>query len=214
MHVCNQGTCIKTSFILIKDIKQAIILGTPFLNKIRPFTVNKDGIHTIIKGEPSIYKFNEQPIYSILNQIKDTIKNKTKFICELREEIYCKRIKEKIQDKNFQNSIKNFQENLEKEICLDFSTTFWHTRTHQVSLPYIKEFREENIPTKARLIQMNERLLEICEKELEELVDKKLIKNSSSPWSCATFCVENVVELETGVPRIVINYKPLNNVLQ
>ena len=42
----------------------------------------------------------------------------------------------------------------------------------------------------------------------------KLIRLSKSPWSCAAFYVQNVVELERGAPRLIINYKPLNKVLQ
>ena len=70
------------------------------------------------------------------------------------------------------------------------------------------------IPTKARPIQMNERHLEICRKEINDLLSKGLIRKSSSPWSCSAFYVENAAELERGVPRLVINYKPLNKVLR
>lgn len=47
-----------------------------------------------------------------------------------------------------------------------------------VEIPYEKDFNEKNIPTKARLIQMYHELLEHCEKEIQELLDKKLIKKS------------------------------------
>ncbi|MDD0148442.1 reverse transcriptase family protein, partial [Shigella flexneri] len=43
---------------------------------------------------------------------------------------------------------------------------------------------------------------------------KKLIKTSSSPWSCTWFYVNKHSEIEMGVPRMVINYKPLNKVLK
>jgi hypothetical protein len=61
---------------------------------------------------------------------------------------------------------------------------------------------------------MNSRLLEICKSEINELLKKGLIRKSSSPWSCAAFYVENAVEKERGVPRLVINYKPLNKIFQ
>ena len=61
---------------------------------------------------------------------------------------------------------------------------------------------------------MNQRLLEICKHEIKDLQEKNLIRPNSSPWSCATFYVENAAGLERGVPRLVINYKPLNKVLQ
>ena len=43
---------------------------------------------------------------------------------------------------------------------------------------------------------------------------KKIIRHSKSPWSCPAFYVQKNAELERGVPRNVINYKPLNKVLE
>jgi hypothetical protein len=56
--------------------------------------------------------------------------------------------------------------------------------------------------------------LELCKKEIQTLLDKKLIRKSYSPWSCTAFYVFNNAEKERGVPRLVINYKPLNDVLK
>ncbi|PKI50753.1 hypothetical protein CRG98_028895 [Punica granatum] len=50
--------------------------------------------------------------------------------------------------------------------------------------------------------------------EIQELLNKKLIRPSKSPWSCSAFYVNKNAELESGVPRLVINYKPLNQALQ
>ena len=61
---------------------------------------------------------------------------------------------------------------------------------------------------------MNNELLEQCKKEIEDLLTKGLIRKSKSPWSCAAFYVNKQSELERGVPRLVINYKPLNKALQ
>ena len=61
---------------------------------------------------------------------------------------------------------------------------------------------------------MNEKLLEYCKQEIDSLLKKKLIRPSKSPWSCAAFYVQNAAEIERGAPRLVINYKPLNKVLQ
>lgn len=61
---------------------------------------------------------------------------------------------------------------------------------------------------------MNCGLLEICKYEINELLKKGLIRKGSSPWSYAAFYVENATEKERCVPRLVINYKPLNKVLQ
>ena len=83
-----------------------------------------------------------------------------------------------------------------------------------ISLPYEKNFNEKQIPTKVRPIQMNPELLEYCKKEINDLLSKNLIRSSHSPWSCATFYVQKASEIERETPRLVINYKPLNKVLQ
>ena len=81
-------------------------------------------------------------------------------------------------------------------------------------MSYIQNFDESKILTKTRPIQMNEKLLEYCKQEIDSLLKKKLIRPSKSPWSCAAFYVQNAAEIERGAPRLVINYKPLNKVLQ
>ena len=71
------------------------------------------------------------------------------------------------------------------DVCSDVPNAFWHRKKHIVDLPYIKDFNE-----------------------------KKLIRNSKSPWSCSAFYVQKNTEIERGTPRLVINYKPLNKVLE
>ncbi|KAH1212677.1 polyprotein [Glycine max] len=87
-------------------------------------------------------------------------------------------------------------------------------KKHIVDLPYEKDFREKQIPTKARPIQMNEELLQYCQKEIKDLLDKGLIRKSKNPWSCTAFYVNKQSEIERGTPCLVLNYKPLNQALQ
>ena len=61
---------------------------------------------------------------------------------------------------------------------------------------------------------MSPELLEYCKKEINDLLSKNLIRPSHSSWSCATFYVQKASKIERGTPRLVINYKPLNKVLQ
>lgn len=100
------------------------------------------------------------------------------------------------------------------DVCSDVPNVFWHRKKHIVNLPYVKDFDEKNIPTKARPIQMNVETVEFCKKEIHDLLQKKLIRNSKSPWSCSAFYVQKNAEIERGTPRLVINYKPLNKVLE
>ena len=77
-------------------------------------------------------------------------------------------------------------------VCLDLPNAFWHRKKHIVSLPYVKDFSEKRIPTKAQPIQMNVELLYFCQKEIADLLSKGIIRKSKSPWSCATFYVRKM----------------------
>ena len=124
------------------------------------------------------------------------------------------RIEEQLQSPSLQLKISDLEQLIKKRICSDFPNAFWERKKHIISLPYEPNFNEKDIPTKARRTQMNFELLELCKKEIQSLLDKKLIRPSKSPWSCAAFYVNNAAKQERGVPRLVINYKPLNKVLQ
>nr|KYP44632.1 polyprotein [Cajanus cajan] len=45
-------------------------------------------------------------------------------------------------------------------------------------------------------------------------LEQKSLRPSKSLWSCAAFYVNKQAEIERGTPRLVINYKPLNQALQ
>ncbi len=61
---------------------------------------------------------------------------------------------------------------------------------------------------------MNKEMEEFCRKEIQDLLNKNLIRKSSSPWSCSAFYVIKNAKLKRGTPRLVINYKPLNQALK
>ena len=48
---------------------------------------------------------------------------------------------------------------------------------------------------------MNHELVEMCKKEINELLKNRIISPSKSPWSCPAFYVNKNAELERGVPR-------------
>ncbi|XP_049393810.1 uncharacterized protein LOC125858163 [Solanum stenotomum] len=88
------------------------------------------------------------------------------------------------------------------DICADHPSAIWNRKKHIVTLPYEDDFSEENIPTKSRPCQMNSELVEFCKKEIDNLLQKGLIKPFKSPWSCTAFYVNNAAEKERGVPRM------------
>ena len=69
------------------------------------------------------------------------------------------------------------------EVVLISPILFGIEEKHIVNLPYVKDFNENNIPTKARPIQMNSETIEFCKKEILDLLVKKLIKKSKSCYS-------------------------------
>ena len=89
---------------------------------------------------------------------------------------------------NFENKIKN-------EICANLPNAFWHRKQHIISLPYESDFNERNIPTKTRPIQMNQELLEYCKKEIQELLNKGLIRKSKSLGVVLLFMFKRMLKL-------------------
>lgn len=79
----------------------------------------------------------------------------------------------------------------QNNICASVPNVFWASKHHSVYLPYEPTFDERNTPVKARPIQMNVELLAFCINEIDDLLQKGLIKPSKSPWSCAAFYVYN-----------------------
>ncbi|XP_047262097.1 uncharacterized protein LOC124895712, partial [Capsicum annuum] len=47
-HICNNGVCLINDFVITEDITEDIILGIPFINQIRPYQSNYDGIRTTL----------------------------------------------------------------------------------------------------------------------------------------------------------------------
>jgi len=186
------------------------------------FTTYQDGLITYPMDENVKFKFLAKPERSQLNAFKSNsisksinlIKSKAQHIEFLQEEIKVKRIEEQLSQKVFQQKIQLFEDRIKSEVCSDLPTTFWYRKKHTVSLPYVKGFDEGRITTKARPIQMSQEVNKFCRNEIEDLLRKDIIRKSKFSWSCSAFYVQKNVELEKGAPRLVINYKPLNKVLE
>jgi hypothetical protein len=221
-HVCQDNVCFKTTFVLVKNMTDKVILGLPFITLLYPFTIDHDGLITYPMDEKVKFKFLAKPEKSQLDAFKSNaisksvslIKSKTQQIEFLQEEIKVKRIEEQLGQNSLQQRIQLFEDRIKSEVCSDLPITFWHRKKHMVSLPYIKDFDERKITTKARPIQMSQEVMEFCRNEIEDLLRKGIICKSKSPWSCSAFYVQKNAELERGAPRLVINYKPLNEVLE
>ncbi|GAV70208.1 hypothetical protein CFOL_v3_13706, partial [Cephalotus follicularis] len=73
VHICNVGSCIKQTFILVKDLDIGIILGQLFLEVIKPFKVKNEGIITKIFQRKILFAFNQKPITKEINLFKNII---------------------------------------------------------------------------------------------------------------------------------------------
>ena len=45
-HVCQDNTCFKTTFVLVKNMTDRVILGNPFVCLLYPFITDSEGITT------------------------------------------------------------------------------------------------------------------------------------------------------------------------
>ena len=187
-----------------------------------PFTTDSEGITTYPFGQPVKFKFLRSPEPREINSLQDLsisetlnlIRAKARHIQYLKDDLRYKKVEEQLTCNDIQTEIKKFEEKLKQEVCFDLPTAFWHRKRHEVALPYVKHFQEKDILTKARAIQMSQELLHFCKVEIEDLLKKGIIRKSRSPWSCPDFYVQKNAEIERGVPRLVINYKLLNKVLE
>ncbi|GAV91067.1 hypothetical protein CFOL_v3_34467 [Cephalotus follicularis] len=93
VHICNEGICIKQSFILVKDLDigigvTRIILGQPFLEIIKPFKVKTEGITTKIFQQKILFAFNEKPITKDINLLKTFSLFKEHFVKTKENHLY------------------------------------------------------------------------------------------------------------------------------
>ena len=166
-HICNQGICIKQTFILVKDLKEKTLLRVPFLSSIFPMWVDDQGIRTKLLDKEILFEFANPPGERRINTLKDrVIMAKENHVNLLKHEIALVRIEEQLKVKKTQDAIEIFKNKIIREVCSNISNAFWHRKQHAVELPYEPDFSEKNIPTKARPNQMNKKLLSYCEKEI------------------------------------------------
>ncbi|KAM2636698.1 hypothetical protein EV1_021297 [Malus domestica] len=221
-HVCQNEVCFKTPFVIIKNLSDPVILGLPFIALLYPFKTHHNRITSKVLGQKVNFEFClETDLKKLRHLQKDStsrslniISNKTKHLQFLKDDIHHKRTEEQLKQEIVSQKNFKFEDQLIKEVCSDIPNAFWHRKQHIVKLPYIKEFNESKIPTKARPIQMSQEVMDFCKTEIQDLLNKGIIRKSKSPWSCPAFYVQKSAELERGSPRLVINYKPLNEVLE
>jgi hypothetical protein len=71
VEVCQDKVCFKTSFVLVQNLTDKVILGVPFICLLYPFTTNCEGITTKPFGQKVIFKFLTKPEQKELRQLKN-----------------------------------------------------------------------------------------------------------------------------------------------
>ena len=159
-----------------------MILGTPFISLLKPFIVTDEEIITKILRQKIIFNFISKPKEKIINflnkEINNLISNKQNQIEFLKEEIDFRRIEERVRDPYVTRKILNTEKEIAETICAEIPNAFWQRKQHTVSLLCEKDFKEKDIPTKVRPIQMNYELLVHSKKEINDLLIKGLIRKS------------------------------------
>jgi len=56
-YIKNDGYCFKNIFLIVDNITNDLILGTPLLTQIYPLYVNETGVHTKIMGKTISFNF-------------------------------------------------------------------------------------------------------------------------------------------------------------
>ena len=174
-HICKNGICIKTSFLLVKYISHQIVLGTLFLTQLYPFGIDSQGLKKKYNNQEILFEFIKGIKVKEINQVQDFInlfQQKQQHVNFLKKEIQYKKTEENLKSKQIQDRIKQIQQQIENNLCSSIPNAFWNRKQHMVSLPYEKDFNEKQIPTKARPIQMSPELLEYCKKEINDLLSK------------------------------------------
>ncbi|KAG2725090.1 hypothetical protein I3760_01G050200 [Carya illinoinensis] len=188
-YVCQDNVCFKIPFVLVQNMSDKVILGISFISALYPFISDKDGITTDPFGQKVKFTFATKFEIDTDKSLKSLLLAKTQHLNSLQQEIKYKKISEHLSNPLLQSKIADFNQRLISNVCSDLPNAFWHRKKYVVSLPYVNDFSEKNIPTKARPIQMNSKSLEFCKQEIKDLLAKNIIRPSKSPRSCAAFYV-------------------------
>ena len=133
-HICKNGICIKTSFLLVKNISHQIVLGTPFLTQLYPFQMDKQGLKAKFNNQEILFEFIRGIEVKEINQVQDFIsllQQKQKQVKFLKKEI-----QDNLKSQQIQDRIKQIQQQIENNLCSSIPNAFWNRKQHMVSLPY------------------------------------------------------------------------------
>ena len=146
VHICNDGICFETVFVLIKNLSSKVILGNPFMPVLYPFLTIDEGIKTNVLGKnllfKEIYSLNNT---SIIKEIdKERINRKNRHLLSLKTKI-------SLDDQLTNSDIKKFKEDIEIGICSNLLIAFWHRNRHITQSPCEKGFNGKDTKDRTML---------------------------------------------------------------
>ena len=109
-HVCQDNTCFKTTFVLVKNMTDRVILGNPFMCLLYPFTTDSEGITTHPFDQPVKFKFLRSPEPRDISSLQEVsvfktlnlISAKTQHLEYLKEDLKHKKVEEQLASKTIQ----------------------------------------------------------------------------------------------------------------
>ena len=133
-HVCQDNICFKTTFVLVKNMTDRVILGNPFMCQLYPFITDSEGITTYPFGQPIKFMFFWSPEPREISSLQEVsvsktlnlISAKTQHLKHLKDDLRYKKVEEQLTCKNIQTEIRKFEEKLKQEVCSDLPTAVWH----------------------------------------------------------------------------------------
>ena len=76
-HVCQDNACFKTTFVLVKNMTDRVILGNPFMCLLYSFITDSEGITTHPFGQPVKFKFLRNPEPKEIESLQEVSVSKT-----------------------------------------------------------------------------------------------------------------------------------------
>ena len=143
VHICNDGICLETIFVLIKDLSSKVVLWNPFMVLIYPFFGTNKWIKTNVPFN-FVLPLIPKEIDSLNNVtiLKDTNKER---IYRTERSLSSLKIEISLDDQLTDNDIKKFKQDKEAEICSYSPIVFLHRHRHIVQTPCEKEFNRKVI---------------------------------------------------------------------
>jgi hypothetical protein len=155
------------------DTGADILLGQDFVNKCLPCTIGNNFVQFTISG--NTVKVLSKSTYETRIAVKQSMQEVEKYASSLI----------KIQkiighdEKHGMDMIKDIKEKIESDCTSDYPNAFWTREQYFVSLPYKEDYTPR--PQKASANHMSPTECEYCQKEISELLERKLIEVSRSP---------------------------------